>query len=280
MESCGYPYTWERGQGTPNWTEGRLDRSLVNQGWLTMFNTTKLYNLEVSTSDHSPILMELTSSFVEPRVRRFLFENAWLREPEYTGDFKKRIAICKDEIPKWKLGSDENSTANYKLANKQLSEVYIQQEVFLRQRSKQLWLQEEDNNNKFCHASATSRQRNNLISKLKDNSGRWVDWNSGLPQLMIDYFSNLFTTSSNDWREVTSCVQALVVSINFTFLPVEIVPPYFSAKSTTANFRSSDIYFRNMEMWKTLCVSANVASRAKCEHLLPYLSTTASNTIL
>uniref|UniRef100_A0A803NLK0 RNase H type-1 domain-containing protein n=1 Tax=Cannabis sativa TaxID=3483 RepID=A0A803NLK0_CANSA len=56
-------------------------------------------------------------------------------------------------------------------------------EVFWRQRSKKLWLQDVDNNSKFFHALAYAQRRNNLISKLKDSAGRWVDWNSSLSKV-------------------------------------------------------------------------------------------------
>ncbi|XP_060961018.1 uncharacterized protein LOC133031516 [Cannabis sativa] len=55
MELNGYPYTWERGRGTDSWVEARLDRAVVSQGWISKFPLAKLYNLEVSTSDHCPL---------------------------------------------------------------------------------------------------------------------------------------------------------------------------------------------------------------------------------
>uniref|UniRef100_A0A803NLX7 Zinc knuckle CX2CX4HX4C domain-containing protein n=1 Tax=Cannabis sativa TaxID=3483 RepID=A0A803NLX7_CANSA len=174
MDLCSYPFTWERGRGTESWIEVHLDRGLVNQSWLDMFNAAKLYNLEVSTSDHCPIFMDLTSELMTPSLRRFRFENAWLREPlciqivkeswdgsvgsdiqrkvavcsrqlqnwgkEYTGKFKERIGRWKKEMNRWKSGRDESSIMNFKQAKKNLVETYAQREVFWRQRSKQLWL--------------------------------------------------------------------------------------------------------------------------------------------
>ena len=56
MELVGYQYTWERGKGTPDWIEERLDRALTTAPWLTLFPMAKLYNLEGTSSDHSPIM--------------------------------------------------------------------------------------------------------------------------------------------------------------------------------------------------------------------------------
>ncbi|KAK1381523.1 hypothetical protein POM88_028267 [Heracleum sosnowskyi] len=58
MNLLGYPYTWERGAGTDNWIEVRLDRALSSAGFLNMFKDVTLTNLEVSTSDHTPLFLE------------------------------------------------------------------------------------------------------------------------------------------------------------------------------------------------------------------------------
>ncbi|XP_074352927.1 uncharacterized protein LOC141692083 [Apium graveolens] len=82
MELTGYPFTWERGHGTDKWVEIRLDRALTSGSWLNLFKDAKLVNLEVSTSDHSPIFLEPVNNVLIPsRVHKFKFENAWLREP-------------------------------------------------------------------------------------------------------------------------------------------------------------------------------------------------------
>lgn len=81
MDLIRYPYTWERGAGTSAWIEVRLDRALVSNDFLNVFTEAKLYNLEISTSDHSPIFLELHKTDVFSPTKHFCFENAWLREP-------------------------------------------------------------------------------------------------------------------------------------------------------------------------------------------------------
>ncbi|XP_074348419.1 uncharacterized protein LOC141687147 [Apium graveolens] len=81
MDLVGHQFTWERGRGTTTWTEIRLDRTLTTVAWLNMFPTGKLYNLEGSFSDHSPILLIPEASKKFTVQRKFRFENAWLTEP-------------------------------------------------------------------------------------------------------------------------------------------------------------------------------------------------------
>lgn len=57
MNLVGNQYTWERGRGTKEWTEVRLDRTLKTSSWLDLLPLAKLYHLEGSTSYHSPLLL-------------------------------------------------------------------------------------------------------------------------------------------------------------------------------------------------------------------------------
>ena len=54
----GYPFTWERGKGTPTWVEEKLDHCLASGAWLNLFPQVKLLNLIAPISDHSPIILQ------------------------------------------------------------------------------------------------------------------------------------------------------------------------------------------------------------------------------
>lgn len=97
-----------------------------------------------------------------------------------------------------------------RLEKSKLSEVYAQQEVFWRQRSKQLWLREGDQNSKFFHSATKIRRRNNQISFLVNSSGVKVGWDDGLESLMVSYFTQLFEASDTEWTEVTNCIARTV----------------------------------------------------------------------
>lgn len=47
-----------------------------------MFPSAEIKVLEVSTSDHLPLFLELNRRDYAPRVKRFKFENVWIREDE------------------------------------------------------------------------------------------------------------------------------------------------------------------------------------------------------
>lgn len=185
--------------------EVRLDRALVSYDFLNLFTEAKLINLEVSTSDHSPILLELHKSVVLPPTKKFRFENAWLRElmchqivaevwingtdmslfeklkdcsnilsswgHQITGNFRQRIQRCKKILKTLKGRKDSNSREMAKEEQNNLSKIYVQQKIFWRQRSKQLWLREGDQNTRFFHSSTKNRRVMNQIRSLRNDQG-------------------------------------------------------------------------------------------------------------
>lgn len=207
LELTGHQFTWEKSRGTDRWIDIRLDRAMVNSKWLAKFRTTQLLNLEVTLSDHSPIFLCPILDQRQELTSRFRCENAWLTDPmcfelvrrnwstnvqmpiqvrlegckkalnswgkDLTGNFKRRIELCRKLLKKLTSKRDEFSIGQYKEIQKKLAEIYHQKEVYWRQRSKQLWLQLGDRNTKYFHTSTTIRRKNNLIVKLQDENDFW-----------------------------------------------------------------------------------------------------------
>lgn len=78
----GCEFTWERSRGIAKWIQERLDMGLTNQRWRQLFPNAEVLVLEVSTSDHLPLILQLHSQVYVPKSKRFWFENVWIREPE------------------------------------------------------------------------------------------------------------------------------------------------------------------------------------------------------
>ncbi|XP_074342552.1 uncharacterized protein LOC141680149 [Apium graveolens] len=81
LELYGHQYTWEKGRGTEAWLKIRLDRAMATGDWFELFPLARLYNLEGTPSDHSPIFMMPTNRSSMGGKKWFRFENAWLTEP-------------------------------------------------------------------------------------------------------------------------------------------------------------------------------------------------------
>ena len=78
----GYQFTWERSRGSEDWVEERLNRALASNSWHHLFPKAKVSSLEASCSDHLPIFLDLNPVVNSPRIKKFRFENTWLREAD------------------------------------------------------------------------------------------------------------------------------------------------------------------------------------------------------
>ena len=79
---------------------------------------------------------------------------------------------------------------------KQLWDLQRKEEIFLRQRSKSLWLKARDKNTNFFHAAASNRRRNNRISRIVDENNKWHEKEEDIAEVFVDYFNNVFSTSN------------------------------------------------------------------------------------
>lgn len=66
------------------------------------------------------------------------------------------------------------------------------QEIYWKQRAKQFWLQEGDQNTRFFHNFTSGRKKNNQIRRLKNKNGEWRDSEQDVQEITTNYFFELF----------------------------------------------------------------------------------------
>lgn len=125
---------------------------------------------------------------------------------QVTRSFKQRINQSKGIIRKLKRHLDTLSSVLLQVEKKKLKEIYVQQEIFWRQRSKQFWLHEGDQNSKYFHAARKNRRKANRICSLQDTISASAEGVSGLNEVMVKYFVGLFSASNTEWEAVTDCM--------------------------------------------------------------------------
>lgn len=57
-----------------------------------------------------------------------------------------------------------------------------------------------------------NRRALNQISSLKNSEGQTVDWDTGLENVITEYFSTLFKASVTDWNDVVGCIESKVTA--------------------------------------------------------------------
>lgn len=239
----GYEFTWERGAGSDDWVEERLDRVMASNDWINLNAGAVVRNILTLNSDHSALSLQL-SSINEIGIFRFRFENAWAKEPDCrdtiatfwadsaTMDLSDRLKECSEGLDSWgkkirtkfknqmrKLRTELNnlmglrdagSVARLKVVRSELGKLYDQQNSYWKQRAKQFWLESGDSNSRFFHQCANGRRRKNNISKLKDNQGVWREWDSGLEDTIKNYFIDLFGSKGSECEAVLNFVKPKV----------------------------------------------------------------------
>ncbi|KAK9672118.1 hypothetical protein RND81_12G077600 [Saponaria officinalis] len=82
LKTTGVFFTWNNKQDGDNRVMSKLDRVLVNPGWLALFHDAHVEYLPEGLYDHSPGLVHLTLARRVGRAR-FKFFNMWTLVPEF-----------------------------------------------------------------------------------------------------------------------------------------------------------------------------------------------------
>ncbi|RVW56016.1 LINE-1 reverse transcriptase-like [Vitis vinifera] len=214
LELRDYPlqgglFTW-RG-GLNNQSQSRLDRFLVTDEWDRMFNGAMQGILARPVSDHFPILLE--GGGLKRGPSPFRFENMWLEERGFIDRLKSWwgslsfTGLRREKLSaRWCTGMQWENHSTLSLedceARKEAQEAYktwvLREEISWRQRSRELWLKEGDNNTKFFHRMANAHSRRNWLSRLKVDDC-WHTEELDLKNSVVGAFNNLYTEKGG-WR--------------------------------------------------------------------------------
>ncbi|XP_031091127.1 uncharacterized protein LOC115996126 [Ipomoea triloba] len=239
VEIRGHRFTWDRGRGTPNWAQECLDRVLVSQSWLDIFEHAIAESVVTPVSDHLPIFMQPIITSRHRRKAKFRFENLWIANcrilvaESWTAsrgaNLISRLNSCSKALWDWgrKLNKDFQPKIDYYLKQMDLLRnrsdhagmlafsdaqrccihLLHQQNTYWKQRAKSFWHKNGDLNSRFFHNTVKRRRRNNTINKLKNSAGTWVEKGPGLNALILNYFSCLFDTTPGDLTPVLNCIK-------------------------------------------------------------------------
>lgn len=93
VELCGFtdlgyiglPYTWDNRQPESTNVKVRLDRGFANAEFLNLYQSTRVWHVQTTESDHCCLLLECRrdDGVRSRRKRAFRYENMWRRDPSY-----------------------------------------------------------------------------------------------------------------------------------------------------------------------------------------------------
>ncbi|KAK4383719.1 hypothetical protein Sango_2750200 [Sesamum angolense] len=175
------------------------------QSYYVEFIDAKVHEACGMDSDHRPLLLEIQLSVQDDAgklKKRFRFEAIWLC-------LARCIKKIEEEIGAKEQGLlDKAINAEVQNLKWKLEECRLQEEMMWQQCSKAHWLYDRDRNTQFFHALATSR-RTNRIMRIKDAGGRWRENIEGIPETLLEYFHEIFTSSHPLQHKLDSVLNTL-----------------------------------------------------------------------
>lgn len=226
----------------------RLDRSLDNNEWLIRLGGSTIHHLSCSTSDHSPLLIEIIDSTIPNKP--FWFEEIRLTEKGCSDTIKSKWGKQRfnnhasgivSKIFDWSVALKKWSSKHFGSIQKELQhkqKLLAQAELdalstcinfqarMLKckvndlldkkirmsfQRSHSLWVVHGDKNSKYFHSRATQRHRKNRINGIKNSLGQWCIDPRVIARKVTDFYRNLFFSSNSCQPELAmEAIEAIV----------------------------------------------------------------------
>lgn len=166
---------------------------MATDSWCNLFPMAEVQVIEMTTSDHLPLLLQINKQVYAPKERKFKFENVWIWERECKNivkngwevasgsDIVEKIRVCGVRLQEWGGGThtkyrlqvqecrrllrnlrsrrDAAGITRYNEVREEYLKLLERQEIYWKERAKQHWLREGDKNTKFFHRFSSSRKR-------------------------------------------------------------------------------------------------------------------------
>lgn len=227
MGFIGWWFTWENKQDGRALINERLDRAVANNIWMGNFPDSSVHYLRMEELDHCPISI-LSNKRAVKGTRPFRFLHAWTTDDSsiqvineawnlnsrgrmHNHRLMQSLNATTKALRKWnreifgfaqfkikdlegELETLQRNNVNHDrqrtiLAN--LKEQRSMLELIHRQKSRELWLKEGDENSKFFQLSTVIRRRKNKVDAIKEGPN-WIHGDEIIGDYFRDKFKELF----------------------------------------------------------------------------------------
>ena len=227
---CGPKFTWTN-KRKRNPIYERLDRGWANIDWLSTFPEYKLTHLPRVTSDHCPILVNLSVSKENGGQRPFRFEPNWTLDNRFLGvidhawprvdiPLTHKLDCTKEALISWNRDTFGNIFVRKKaiLARIRGTQIYLQsnptsifhqnletdlqnellgildqEELLWRTKSRLERIGKGERNTGYFHRSVMMRRASNRILCLRDEVGREIHEPVEIKERITHFYRNLYT---------------------------------------------------------------------------------------
>lgn len=111
-------------------------------------------------------------------------------------EYKQQGRVLRTKLRKLRSRRDTWGINMYNEVRWQFMNLLEKQEVYWRQRAKNFWLREGDNNTRYFHKFASGRRRNNSLDRIQDGNGDWKETTQEIRAVVEGYFNQLFASAN------------------------------------------------------------------------------------
>ncbi|XP_050259924.1 uncharacterized protein LOC126704995 [Quercus robur] len=226
LDFIGPFFTWSnRREGLTNIRQ-RLDQCLCDQEWQTLFPKAGIRHLVNANFDHNPILLDthmentyllkpfrFEAMWTKDESSKEVIESAWQTRVDGPQSLKlaKKLEATRRDLKRWnkscfgssrekikeleqkiaQIQSLEATKENLELEaslSLELDEWLAREDLKWKQKSREIWIREGDQNTRFFHLSTLVRRRRNCIQEIKLEDGSWINDGEDIQMYFIENF--------------------------------------------------------------------------------------------
>ncbi|XP_012848393.1 PREDICTED: uncharacterized protein LOC105968310 [Erythranthe guttata] len=182
-------FTWSNNRQYPDTIRCRLDRHWAGQAAINPVD-------------------DIITKTEECKLALISWSNATVKQPQ------RRIAELTKQLKTIRSGTiTEDNKIKMKELHGELEKLYVENDIYWRQRSRVQWIREGDRNTSFFHAKATIRKKINMvhkiIHKIKDSAGIWRDRPEEIEHVISNYFEHIFKTTDPNDNKIDEMLQGI-----------------------------------------------------------------------
>lgn len=117
---------------------------------------------------------------------------------------EEKISIIRYQLDQ-AISNGTSTIAERSKLKQELHQAYIDEEIFCKQKSRNLWLKERDRNTKYFHSIIKTRRAKNRMLSIQDASGTIRRSDKKITEVATNYFKEVFksqTDSNETYGEV------------------------------------------------------------------------------
>ncbi|XP_026442510.1 uncharacterized protein LOC113342067 [Papaver somniferum] len=233
----GPRFTWSNMQQGPDLILERLDRWLINQSVEDLFPKLCVNNLPRESSDHCPMHIgfnyedvcmprpfHFMDIWIENPTCRDIIVNSWsvnvVGSPAY--NLKSKLLSTKKGLRDWNKSSFGDIQTNISTIRKDLADIQISnptdtsttsrlkdrleylynlEELYWKDKSKEVSLMEGDINSPYFHRVTLFRRKRNVISWIKNFLNIILTDRDSIGTSFINYFKNLYSSHPQQFQD-------------------------------------------------------------------------------